>query len=654
MKQVIFDKKGRIFVKEVPVPTLGKEEVLVRNEYSVLSAGTEKSMIELMKKPLWKMALERPDLTKQVIDFAMKSGLRQTKNLVKSRLDVWHLLGYSSAGIVIETGSLVHEFSKGDRVACIGSGFANHAGYIAVPSILVTKIPKKVSSYSAAHTGIACIALQSIRQLNPKLGDKVVVLGVGFIGDMVSQILKANGCRVIEIDKDTKTKVTGADGVIIAAATKSNLINDAIDMCRKGGRVVLLGVCGMQIDREKMFSKEVDFKISTAFGPGSLDKNQNQIKEDYVKWTAKRNMMACLQLIANNKLKFQISKIYDISVAERAYTAVLKNKIVSAVFKYSNKTCKYKYNICTKANKTGKGTINVGLVGAGQFVKGFILPNLQKIKDVRIRGVVTRRGTNALKLAGEVGSKYATTDYKEALKDKDTDIIIIGTRHDSHAKIAIDALEARKHVFCEKPMAIKEKEFKTLKKKIANSNKIYACGFNRRYAPAILSIKKELSNKPMIINYIFNNPSLPEDHWVNLPEVGGGRFVGEACHIINLFNFLTGSRPILVDSKKYDNNSLVASLKYEDGSICSLTYSCVGNAAVEREKMMISQEGTIFEMKGFGKVLMNSKKLYSGKTDEGHTQEMIELMKAVRGEENKLISPRECILATETVFEVLK
>jgi len=397
MKQVIFDKSGRVRVKNVPVPEIGESELLIKNEFSVVSAGTEKSMIQLMKKPLWKMAIDRPDLTGQVLKFAKESGIRNTVNLVKSRLDVWHLLGYSSAGTVVKSNT--KDFSVGDRVACIGSGFANHAEYVAVPKTLVAKIPKGVKTDDASFTGIACIALQAIRQLQPSLGDRVAVVGLGLIGQMVAQMLRANGCKVIGIDIDKskteagyvdapvssditnavlKTTVgIGADGVIIAAASKHNLVNQAFDMCRKKAKVVLLGLCPIEIDRQKMFEKELDFTVSTAFGAGTFDyKYQKGIDYpiEYARWTANRNMQAVLDLIKTGKLEFNKDETYDIEHAKEAYKRIDKSEITTALLRYNPKEAKQTIEI----SKPSKGKINVAIIGAGQFIRGFILPNLTK------------------------------------------------------------------------------------------------------------------------------------------------------------------------------------------------------------------------------------------------------------------------------------
>lgn len=690
MLQVIYDKSGRVKIKNVPVPQITDNEVLVKNSFSVLSAGTEKSMINLMKKPLWKMAIDRPDLAGQVLKFAKGAGIKKTMDLVKSRLDVWHLLGYSSSGIVVKVGKNVTDYSVGDKVACIGSGFANHAEYISVPKNLVAKIPKNVELKDAAFSGIACIALQSIRQINPQLGETIVVIGLGLIGQMVAQMLRANGCKVIGIDldksktakgyvdegitKDTVKNVLnvtdniGADGVIIAADTKHNLINDSFDMCRKKGRVVLLGISGMNIDRQKMFEKELEFKISTAFGAGAFDIYYNELGKEYpieyARWTSNRNLKAILELLSTKKLDVSdmTSQIFEIKDAIKAYNSLNNNKIITGLFSYNQNDLSQTIDSNKSYKKTGK--INVAVIGAGQFVKGFILPALKKNKDFSLYAIVTKNGHNAKKLTQEYNAKLASTSYKDIINNKNVDLVIIGTRHDSHAKIAIESLRKDKHVYCEKPMAINEKEFKVLEKEIKKSKQTYTCGFNRRYSQVFQKIKLKIDNKkPMIVNYIFNNVYLPKDHWVNVPEIGGGRIIGEACHIVDLFNFLTDSYPISIktqqisstgNQKSNDDNNIISIIKYKDGSVCNLTYSCTGNANVQRERCTIIQDGNVIEMDGFGKATMNNKSIYNGKTDEGYDTEILELSKKLLGKESLTVSSDSCINTTKTTFGIVK
>jgi predicted dehydrogenase/threonine dehydrogenase-like Zn-dependent dehydrogenase len=721
MKQVLYDKSGKVFVENVPVPVCTKDTVLVRVEYSLLSAGTEKSMIELMKKPLYKMALERPDLTKQVLNFAKESGIKKTIELVRSRIDVWHPLGYSCAGTVIAAGENATGFSKGDKVACCGANYANHAEYVSMPKNLLVKLPEgnlsgnlsgkqaqsaKLTTKEAAFAGVGSISMQSVRQLNPTIGETIVVLGLGLIGQLTAQILKANGCRVIGIDIDPAkttrpyldfgltsanpaeiqgiTDGIGADGVIIAASTKANLVNSAFDMCRRKGRVIMLGVCDMNIDRSKMYEKELDFRMSTSFGPGYYDQEYEEKGHDYpvshVRWTAARNMQSFLELVRSGKVNVQeqAGKIYTITEAEKAYTDLLSGASAAILLSYPEassskgakgiKGVKDDDSLVIVNQDIRKGKINVGLIGAGNFVKGFIMPNLKKIPDYQINAVATLSSADSKQAAVETKARYATTDYRKILGDKSISLVIIGTRHDTHAQIVIDAIKAKKHIFVEKPLAIYEEELEKVKSAITQNRhaRMLAVGFNRRYSPYFVKMKEMLKSRksPIIVNYVFNNAELPAEHWVNQRDVGGGRFIGEACHIMDLFNFLTCSESEEIMARSVSGprtgkgiigeNNIVATIKYKDGSLCNLVYSCMGSNKAEKERCEVFCSGNVYVMSNFTQLLVNGSKKYSSSKEEGHYYEFLEVRKYIAGEKNSLITAQESLLATEMTFEVMR
>jgi predicted dehydrogenase/threonine dehydrogenase-like Zn-dependent dehydrogenase len=689
MKQVLYDMKGKVFVEDVPVPSCGRDQVLVRNEFSLISAGTEKSMISLMKKPLYQMALERKDLARQVLRFAKESGIKKTMELVKSRLDVWHQLGYSSAGVVVKAGDLVKHLGVGDRVSVAGAGYANHADYVIAPHNMIVKIPKDVKSEEAAFAGIGAIALQSVRQLEPTIGETHVVLGLGLIGQLVSQILKANGCTVIGIDQDggkTKrdyidhgltaasaedvlrcTKGRGADGVIVAASSKADLVNDAFDMCRKRGRVVLLGVTGLNIDRSRMYEKELDFRISTSFGPGYYDPAYEHKSVDYplafVRWTANRNMEAFISLIAKKQIDVStlVEETFDVDKAEAAYERIIAGQASVILIRYSPAE-EHDKDTIVEIGKHSEGKIRIGLIGVGNFAKGFLIPSIGRTK-MKIHAVCAINGSGAKKVATELGSRYATTDYHKILKDKDIDLVMISTRHDSHARIAMEAIKAGKHVYVEKPAAIEEDECDRLEEAQKKHRKIFAVGFNRRYSPAMIAIKERLKQGvPIIVNYVFNNTYLAQDHWVNDREIGGGRFIGEGCHIIDLFGYLTGSAPSLIsghkltstEGKEDDENSIVATVKYKDGSVCNLVYSCLGNSASSRERCTVIQDGAVFEMDNFSETKLNGRRIWSGNSDMGYDGEMHALSDKLEGKDSSLITGKDSMLATKTTIALMR
>jgi predicted dehydrogenase/threonine dehydrogenase-like Zn-dependent dehydrogenase len=688
MKQVLYTMKGKVFVGDVPVPACGRDQIIVQNEYSLVSAGTEKSMISLMKKPLYQMAMERRDLTRQVIKFAKESGVKKTVDLVRSRLDVWHELGYSCAGRVVRVGENLQSIGIGDRVACSGSGIANHAEFVSVPQNMFAKVPVSVTSDEAAFAGVGAIAMQSIRQLEPTLGETHVVFGLGLIGQLVAQLLKANGCRVIGIDPDSEkvkrpyidnglttasaaeilalTDHVGADGVIIAAATTANIVNDAFDMCRRKGRVVLLGVTGLALDRSKMYEKELSFKISTAFGPGAYDPEYEQKGIDYpigyVRWTMNRNMQAFLELIRDHKISVKplIELTCDIDHAESAYAEIIEGKRSGVLIRYDAQTAPENDTVAVLHTQSQKG-IRVGLIGVGNFAKGFLIPALKRA-GFSLRAVCALEGVSAKKVAQELGANYATTDHTRIMKDKEIDLIVISTRHDSHAALAIEAIAAGKHVYVEKPGAIYEGEFEKLKKAVQKHRKVYAVGFNRRYSPAFVTVKKLMTDAPCIVNYVFNNSFLPDNHWVNQRDVGGGRFIGEACHIIDLFNFLTGSEEVTLSAEKTtvphgmvnDDNNIVATIKYANGSVCNLVYACIGNASTDRERCTIFQDGSVIEMNNFTEVRRNAKRVWNGGADLGYDAEMQELSNFLQGRTNTLITAKKSLHATEMVFGLMR
>ena len=688
MRQVLFDKKGRVFVEDVPAPAGGDGLIVVKNSFSLLSPGTERAMVDLMKKPLITMAMERKDLTKQVLRFARESGIKQTIELVKSRLDVWHLLGYSSCGTVARVGPKIHNVGVGDLVACCGSGYANHAEFVAVPQNMFAKVPNGVAPEEAAFAGVGAIALQSVRQLEPTLGETHVVLGMGLIGQLVAQLLKANGCNVIGIDVDRKraekpyvdlalsspdskevsrfTKGAGADGVIIAAATKANLVNDSFELCRKRGRVVLLGVCGLDIERSKMYEKELDFRISTAFGPGYYDQVYEQKSLDYpiayVRWTMNRNMEAFLELLKQEKIDVRplTEEIHDIAQARQAYDKILQGSSMGVLIRYDQKA--EPETIVHTSHEPRTGRIRAGLIGAGHFAKAFLIPAMKE-HGLHVDAVSTKQGSTCKKVAKELGARYASTDYHALLADKHLDLIVISTQHDLHARIAIEAMKAKKHVYVEKPLAIYEAEFEKLREQQKRHRKMLAVGFNRRYSRLFTELKKHLKrDRPVMLNYVYNNTFLPADHWVNRRDTGGGRILGEACHILDLFNFLTGSEPLSLHADKItstkgeinDDNNASVMVKYRDGSVCSLAFSCMGNAGHEREACTLFQDGSVFVMSNFKELKKDSRKIFSGAADLGYSQEMAEVRRFIEGKANSLITAKEGLLATEMAFSVMR
>ncbi|MBI2662485.1 bi-domain-containing oxidoreductase [Candidatus Woesearchaeota archaeon] len=690
MKQV-FAKKGRVQVEEVTVPVCGDNEVKVKVLYSVISSGTELNTVKKLKQPLYQTALEKKELVKSVIIKAKKEGYFKTYNYVKQMLNNWWRLGYSCSGKVMEVGKNVREFSVNDDVACGGQNYASHAEIVCVPKNLVVKIPKNVSLKEASLTTIGSIAIQSVRRLNPSFGEIIVVYGLGLLGQIVCQILSAIGCQVIGIDINEKrakkakvhrffttdfvknaihfTKGIGVDGVIISAATDNkDIINNSMEMCRKKGRVVLLGKVPITINREVMYKKELDFLISTSYGPGRYDKDYEEKGQDYplgyVRWTENRNMQEFLRLLAERKISVEelIEKEFSIDEAEEAYLTLSKANPVPLIvlLSYPQELNKEEPLRLVTSNKKIVGKINVGLIGAGNFAKGTHLVNVKKIDDFNLKAIVTKNPGSAKNLALLNGAEYCSADYTEVLNDKDIHLVVISTRHNLHAKIAIEALKKGKQVFVEKPMGITREECRSILNTLKGKGLVYSVGFNRNYAPLTQQVKSffETRDYPLIINYRVNTKPTGREDWVNDPEEGGGRIIGEMCHMFSFFNYIIGTRfseinayKINSDGRVIDSNNAAVTIKYGDGSVATLVYTDYANDTLSKERIEIFGGGNVAVLDDFEQLFINGKKS-SIKQDKGHYAELVELLKKLRGEKSELIDANKAYESMEICFRV--
>ena len=690
MKQV-FAKKGRVQVEEVTIPVCGDNEVKVKVLYSVISSGTELSMIRKLKQPLSQTALEKKELVRGVIIKAKKEGYFKTYNYVKQMLNNWWPLGYSCSGMVVEVGKNVREFSANDYVTCGGQNYASHAEIVCVPKNLAVKIPAGVSIKEASLTTIGSIAIQSVRRLNPSFGEIIVVYGLGLLGQIVCQILSAIGCQVIGVDINEKrakkakahrffttdfvknvihfTKDRGADGVIIsAAADNKDIINNSMEMCRKKGRVVLLGKVPININRDVMYKKELDFLISTSYGPGRYDKDYEEKGHDYplgyVRWTENRNMQEFLRLLAERKISVEelIEKEFSIDEAEEAYLTLSKTNpaplIVLLVYHHELGT-EEPLRLVTSNKKIG-GKINVGLIGVGNFAKGTHLLNVKKIDGFNLKAIVTKNPGSAKNLALLNGAEYCSADYTEVLNDKEIHLVIISTRHNLHAKIAMEALKKGKHVFVEKPMGINREECKSILNSLKGKELVYSVGFNRNYAPLTQQVKSffETRDYPIIINYRVNTKPTRREDWVNDRVEGGGRIIGEMCHMFSFFNYIIGTCFLEINAYKInsegrviDNNNVVVAIKYRGGSVANLVYTDYANDALSKERIEIFGGGNVVVIDDFEQLFINGKK-FSIKQDKGHYTELIELLKKLRGEKSELIDANKAYDAMEICFKV--
>ncbi len=676
MKQVLI-KQGQVVVEDIPAPQVEPGTLLVRVKFSSISAGTELSGLESASQPLWKRALKNPKAVKSTVEMAATRGLTHTRNVIQGKLAEGNPTGYSASGIILEVGDGIENIQSGDRVACAGAQCAHHAEIIRVPRNLAVPLPKELSLPVASTVTLGAIALQGVRRAQPTLGETFAVIGLGILGQLAAQMLRANGCRVIGTDLDSSrielakslgmdfplpaeennnrehtlrlTDGEGVDGVIITAASPSDeVISNAFKMCRKKGRVVLVGDVGLNLKREDIFPKELDFFISTSYGPGRYDPQYEEKGLDYpigyVRWTENRNMAEYLNLISEEKIEVEplIHSSFEISQAATAYETLKKDKekplIVLLSYPESKEDAKPNRvipNPSALASESDK--INIALAGAGGFIKGMHIPNLQTLsRRYQIHAVASRTGSNASNTAKQVGAQYCTTDYQEILNDPKVDAVLIGTRHNQHASMVIEALQAGKHVLVEKPLALTRNELETIRNfyEINQQAPVLLTGFNRRFSPFAQRAKELIENRtnPMIINYRMNAGYIPLGHWVHTEE-GGGRNLGEACHIYDLFTFFTNSKVVSVQSRslapKTDHYSsrdnFAATLGFEDGSVATLTYTALGSNEFPKEQMEIFSDGKVLMLDDYKQLRIhgsNAKGVTSKLTDKGHKREL--------------------------------
>jgi len=634
MKQILQNlRSGELSIADVPPPVAGRGRVLVRTAASLISAGTERMLIDLGKKSLLGKAKERPDLVKRVINKAKKEGFLNTYKAVRTKLETDIPLGYSAAGVVVDVGDDVMDFRVGDRVACAGGGFAVHAEVLSVPKNLCVRLPDTVSFEAGAFGTIGAVAMQGVRLAEPTLGESVVVIGLGLLGQLTVQLLRANGCRVFGIDVDASkielakqsgaddgalsdsdveekilawTRGRGADAVLITAATQSNQpIEMAGKISRLKGRVVVVGLVGMDVPRDVYYTRELSLKVSMSYGPGRYDPQYEERGHDYpfayVRWTEGRNVEAFVDLIADGRLRIEplISHRFKIEDAEKAYdliSAKSSEPYLGVLLNYDT-TRELESRITVNQTKPAKeNVIRLGLIGAGSYAKNFLLPNF-KANNVEFHGVTTAAGVSAKETAKQYGFSYCASSSEEILKDEKVNLIVIATRHDSHAKLARRALEEGKNIFVEKPLAMNDEELDAVLNAARTSNKSLMVGFNRRFSPLAKQAKELFSQRrdPLSILYRVNAGHIPREHWVQDPEIGGGRIIGEVCHFIDLMHFLTDAvttrvyaEPITSRNHEItDEDSVFITLRFSDGSNATIAYLSEGDKALEKERIEI-------------------------------------------------------------------
>ena len=695
MKQIIQDlKKGNTILEEVPVPNLKYGNILIRTTKSLVSLGTEKMLIDFGKANLIEKAKQQPDKVKMVIDKIKTDGLKPTLNAVFNKLDQPIPLGYCNVGVVTAVGEGVTEFAIGDRV--VSNGF--HAEYVCVPKNLATIIPDDVTDDEATFTVIGAIGLQGIRLLNPTFGETIVVIGLGLIGLLTAELLMANGCNVIGFDLDkNKIKIAkekgiiainptdgteivnfiqsytngiGVDGVIITASNKSNeIISQSANMCRKRGRIILVGVVGLNIRRSDFYEKEISFQVSCSYGAGRYDEKYEEKGHDYpigfVRWTEKRNFDAVLNAIAKKKLivKPLITKKVPLNKYYKIYDEISSSNSIASILVYDSKNVqKNTIEISNKSFKGNKGVI--GIIGSGNFTSATILPNLKKL-NCDIKFIASSRGLSSTIMAKKYSIPYSTSDYHQILNDDEVDLVFVTTKHNSHSKIVQESIDAGKSVFVEKPLALNYLELEEIIKKYKKTDLSISVGFNRRFAPLAKKMKAVLGNSLNPINIVatMNAGFITKDSWVHDMKIGGGRIIGEACHFIDLCTFLSGSRVVSVCANPLGKNpedntdNVSIFLKYENGTNAVINYFSNGSKAYSKERIEVYSEGRTLVMdnwrtlKGFGFNGFKSLKLGQNK---GHFNQFNELLMQQKNGGNSIIPFSELINTSRASFGVIE
>ena len=713
MKQILQSfKTGEMWLAEVPAPLCKGKGAVVRTCASFVSAGTERMLAEFAKKGLVGKAMQMPDQVKKVIRKMKTEGVFATLEKVQAKLDQPIPLGYSSAGIVVEAGRDCG-LNVGDRVACGGAGFANHAEFNYVPKNLMVKIPDGVSFEDASCATVGSIALQGVRQCEVNLGESVAVIGLGLMGILAVQMLKASGCRVVGFDPNSsRCKLAeemgcdravsdnfvgecmafsggyGVDAVLITAATHSNEpVTVAAEICRKKGRVVATGLVGMNLPRDQYYKKEVDFRLSCSYGPGRYDPVYEEQGVDYpfgyVRWTEQRNMAAFLQLVAEGKVtpgklvthRFKFDDALD---AYQVLLGIRKEPYLGIVLEYGsgdkleleNGVVQRRVNFNHVEHVEHVDKVGVSFIGAGNFAKAVLLPNLKKVNDAVFRGVSTATGMSATDTAKKYGFAFAATDQKEILKDSETKLVMVTTRHDLHAGQIASALDAGKYVFSEKPLCINEEQFEELTSASsacsARLNKVMI-GFNRRFSPHAKLLKEYFAKRtlPLVMHYRVNASAIPKEVWIQDPSVGGGRMVGEGCHFIDFMSYVCGA-PVekvqamcikTANGAETPEDSISVNLQFADGSVGTLEYVAFGDTTLPKELCEIHGEGSTATMENFCSTVCTGKlgkRKLKGRQQKGFAEELEATVASVKAGGAMPITWDEIVNITKTTFAILK
>ncbi len=706
MRQVFLSKSGAIQVEDAPAPACGPGEVAIDVAFSVISTGTETASVAATD--LRSRATQVRKMARLGFERLRTSGLDEVLRKAKLREGISSAMGYSVAGVVREVGSDVLDLRRGQPVAAGGSAYAHHAEIVAVPRNLVVPVPAGLALRSASFATVGAIAMQGVRRAAPQVGETAVVVGLGLVGQLTVQILAAAGCRVIGVDPRADrvelarggpggllagcgadaaeieatvlpaTGGTGADVVLLCAGTASSEpLNTAMRVVRQRGRVVVVGSVGMQLERSPFYQKEVDLTISCSYGPGRYDASYEEGGLDYpigfVRWTENRNLEAFLDLAARGRIDVErlVAAEHALEEAAAAFSAAKSGSDarVALVLRYPTPPVDAPRSVRRIATAASDGKIRVAVLGAGGFAASTLLPALQATGDFSVRAVVTRSSASAAKVAQEFGAEIASTDADAVIADANVDAVVIATRHDSHARLAQAALAAGKHVFLEKPMAIDRGELEALRAAALASDRVFTVGYNRRYAPLSLAVQTALAatRGPRVALYRVNAGRVPAGHWTLDPAIGGGRIVGELCHMLDLLAFWLG--PDVIDwsatavpasaSGGATPQDAAVSLRFRDRAgaehVASLVYLSVGSRELAKEWIEIHAGGGSLRLEDFARLEahgLGKSAPPARRPDKGHRAEIAAFRDAIRGRATSLLGVEDAYRAADLALRI--
>jgi predicted dehydrogenase len=675
MKQIVQSPAtGALELMEVPAPAPVPGQVIVRNAFSVVSPGTEKMALDFARKSLLGKARSRPDLVRQVTRKLRQEGPLPTYRAVRNRLDAPQPLGYSCAGVVEVAGPGVVAFAPGDRVACAGAGFANHAEIVSVPENLCVRVPEGVALEQAAFATLGAIALQGIRVASPTLGEIGAVIGLGLIGQLASQLLRAGGCRVLGVDldparvkqalaqgaawgaapgddhrawRDQATGGHGADFVLVTAASESSApVALAAELCRHKGRIASVGATGLDLSRRTFYEKELELRMSTSYGPGRYDRAYEEEGLDYplayVRWTENRNLEAFLALVAAGSVRPEAldTEVFPFEEAVTVYDDLAngERRSLAAIFRYTETPARSRDQRVAVSTPVTRDSVGVGFVGAGNYAKSVLLPALAARAEARRVQLVTASGASARRSAEKFGFALCGTDPEAAFTSPDVDLVVIATRHDSHAALASRALRAGKAVWLEKPVGLTEGEVEAVLGAARETGGFLAVGYNRRFSPHARAVAAAFQARraPLAIHYSVAAGPPPRGTWILDPAVGGGRIIGEVCHFIDLCTYLVGAPPASVFARALGrdpqvDDSVMAILGFPDGSTAALEYLASAASDLPKERFEVSAEGRTLRCENFKTTQVSGgRRLRTVNQDKGQAAAVGEILAAVR------------------------